>query len=528
MRRLLLCIALLLLSGPASPMLFGGGAGSGGNTVFTALHTSFIAPTGNDSTGNGTSGNPWLTPNHPSVCGDVFIAAPGTYAPVTLTTQPTGCPSTSAGIDGTGGIYAAAVICNGNTGACLVSSSATSGVLVDFAASNWAYEGFQVTSTHIAAAGGLNGFECDASASGTTIIHDIYLVNDIAYHVQQGYGMNDAGANHNVPGNGCDYMGVVGSIGINANNNPICLAAFDVVGATNSDAAAGTHIFFDGNFAGSNSSVNTCATDMQSYMADTLDAHGYSSQVVFSNNISWASTNFCMQVFYQAYNTSSPTLKAYNFTCYGDLTNVGVGATANGELNFAASASGAAGNPHWNISMTNNIARTNSPTSSGNPIYAMVVGGIQWGASGTLVNTGNVLFGTATTCAGTSCDSSNSETVFNSNPLTSGSQSYTDPLYTNVSDLVNWIGTPTCAVATTTACFGYNVATATLTPNTPISDLVATASGTSGKGYQLPSATPVVNADWPSHMKGLVRLAWNSGNSTVTENPDLVSKPSGM
>jgi len=503
-----------------------GSSGGGGGTAFTPLHTYYIAATGNDSTGNGTSGNPWLTPNHATVCGDVFVAAPGTYAPMTVSTQPTTCPSTTAGIDGTGGIYFSTVVCNGNLGSCVWTSSATSGVDIDVTANNWAFEGLVATSTNINASG-VRGFQCDATASGTTIIHHVAFINDISYHNQQAFDMSDDSAlNHNVPGNGCDYVAVVGSIAQNAANDPILLAAIDFVAPANFDSNAGTHAYIYGNFGIANNSTTTGGSDMECILADTLDAHGYANQMVVANNICYLSTRFGMQIFYQAYNTSAPTIKYYNNTDFANLTNVGSDST-DGDINFAAAASGAAGNPHWIISTTNNIARTNAATSNSNPIYAMTVGGIQWGAAGSLTNSGNVLFGLATTCTGT-CDSTKSEVVFNSNPL--GTQTYTDPLFQNTSDLLaNWAGAPNCSSFTNvTRCMGYNANTSTLTSNTPIYDLVATAGGASGKGYQLPSVTCASNSDYPSWLKGVVYLTVSGGGSTITENPDLVTKPCGV
>jgi hypothetical protein len=73
---------------------------------------------------------------------------------------------------------------------------------------------------------------------------------------------------------------------------------------------------------------------------------------------------------------------------------------------------------------------------------------------------------------------------------------------------------------------GWNAATRKLTTPSVISDLVPTAGGTSGKGFQLPSVTCAANSDYPTWLKGIVYLHWNG--SSITENSDLVTKPCKM
>src|ERR1700733_4492741 len=52
---------------------------SSGGVMFTALHTYFMSPTGSDSNDGLTPVKAWATPNHSVVCGDVIVAAAGTY-----------------------------------------------------------------------------------------------------------------------------------------------------------------------------------------------------------------------------------------------------------------------------------------------------------------------------------------------------------------------------------------------------------------------------------------------------------------
>jgi hypothetical protein len=75
---------------------------------FVPLHKYYMAPSGCSDSNNGTSpATPWCTPNHNVVCGDVIIAAPGTYSSGQFGGNwgsVSNCPSTTGGIDGAGGI----------------------------------------------------------------------------------------------------------------------------------------------------------------------------------------------------------------------------------------------------------------------------------------------------------------------------------------------------------------------------------------------------------------------------------------
>ena len=75
-----------------------------GSVPFVALHTYYMSPTGSDSNNGLTAATAWATPNHAVNCGDVIIAAPGTYnGNFSSWGKVSSCPSTSGGIDGTGG-----------------------------------------------------------------------------------------------------------------------------------------------------------------------------------------------------------------------------------------------------------------------------------------------------------------------------------------------------------------------------------------------------------------------------------------
>ncbi len=295
-----------------------------------------------------------------------------------------------------------------------------------------------------------------------------------------------------------------------------------IVGAAKYDAAAGTHIYFYGNFAWGN--LVTCNTDGEAFMFDTLDGDGFAGTAIMANNIAWDSERYGIQVFDQNINSNTPTVKLYNNTLFANNNDThGSRGAVVGDINIQNS-TGA--DFLWTISSLNNIAKTNFTTNpSGEFVYAELISGggskVTAGGSGSQ----NVFKSAQTGCRGTSCDPGFNVVAYNGGPL--GTNTYTDPAYKNTTDLMaNWLGAPSCGSFTNvTACMGWNASTSTLTSNTPIYDLTATAGGTSGKGYQPPSTTCAANAYYPAWLKGVVYLLWNG--SSLTENVGLVSRPCG-
>src|SRR5215470_300105 len=89
---------------------------TGQPTLFTPLHTYYMAASGCSDANAGTSpAAPWCSPNHSVVCGDVIVSAPGNYSSVNMGNWGAvkNCPSTSGGIDGNGQIYFAVLLCGG-------------------------------------------------------------------------------------------------------------------------------------------------------------------------------------------------------------------------------------------------------------------------------------------------------------------------------------------------------------------------------------------------------------------------------
>ena len=149
--------AVLLFAGPS---LDGGGtiqplavgrviAASGGDNVPFVLPIGdvvhFVSPIGKDSANGRTPATAWATANHRVNCGDVIIAEPGIYGQLSGWGPVSKCPSISGGVDGTGGIYFAVLLCAGpNLGACNVSGGGTNNA-IDVNRNNWAVEGFNAS-----------------------------------------------------------------------------------------------------------------------------------------------------------------------------------------------------------------------------------------------------------------------------------------------------------------------------------------------------------------------------------------------
>ncbi len=524
--------------GPVTPA----GVGSVG-TPFTALHTYYISPTGSDSNGGTSSSSPWLTPNHPVDCGDVIIAAPGSYSPVLQFGSVSNCPSSSGGIDGQGGIYFATLLCGGNVGTCAVTQSSCN---VEYVAAgieinndNWAVEGWGGSMLYTTSCAGMpfevnNGGPSNGGVSGT--LHHVAYINNIAYNNANGFGADD----HGNGTYGVDYWAIVGNIAQNSAGRADCHpegcyydSAIDMIGVANYDTAPGTHIFTDGNFMINNQQTLGGASDGEAMMADTWDALDYTQQAVIRNNLAVLSERFGFHMFYQGMSNNTPTLKIYNNTFFAnDAENYTTGQGASlGEINMQSTT----GSMPWNIDIYNNIAKTNWAENPGDAYdYALETGG-DFTAT-TIGNTGanpassqNIFKGMMTTCQGTSCDPG--DDVVAQGGGSYGVNTYEDPAFNNTSDMLsNQIGVPNCnGFVNTVQCMGYNANTQTLTNPSVLYDMTPTASGTSGKGMQLPSTTCVSSdADFPAWLKGIVYLQWNSSTQTITENADLVAKPCGM
>lgn len=524
MIRSLAALALLavatLASGWVHPGISGyfqpsGGGGGGGDTAFTALHTYYISPTGNDGLAGTSSGTAWATPNHAVNCGDVIIAAAGTYSSGWSSWGTvSNCPSTSGGIDGTGGVYFAVILCGGSDlEACKMTLSG--GTAFNVQSNYWAVEGFKATT------GGASGAAFMANAPSSSVnTHHVAFINDVAYNTGQGFGDNGCvgGCQQTAGPGGTDYYAIVGNIAQNAAQDSICLGAIDVVAPTAQDTNPGTHILFYGNFSYAHSSSGCTASDIEDYMFDTWSARNYGQTGVISNNMGWSASRECIQIFEQNTNSPTPVNNIYNNTCFQNNLHIGSD-FLDGEINTIRSS----GTITYILTIINNIAY--QPNSSSNSTNAGVFNATTTftiGGSGAQ----NIFKANNTSCKISACNSGFD--VAGSSTAAYGVNTYVNPAFNNTSDLLtNWVGVPSCTGKENVAqCMGYDAYTQTLTANTPIYDLTPTAGGMAGKGYQLPSTACNTNADFPAWLKGVVYLHWTG--SAVVQRHGLVTTPCGL
>ena len=527
---------------------------SGNPTPFTALHTYFMAANGNDAC-NGTSAAigssgacAWKTPNHAVVCGDVIIAAAGAYNAAlnlgNLFGTVTGCPSTTGGIDGTGGVYFAVVLCGGvglGTGdGCYVTDSLGSNPQTQVqwigGQHNWAVEGFTFNS--IITGGAARTFE-SRTCGPTSKQHHLAAINNVIVNSMQGFAFNDCGDPPDATNNFTDYVATVGNILQNANQNGdfqaiICVGAIDYVGLGNFDTAAGTHAYMYTNYGISNQSP-TCASnyDGWAFYIDSPQVHSFSQTAVISNNIGYQSTRGCIALTSFS-GAPIATFKIDHNTCFNDNADVvNPPDTSQGELNY--NTGGDSGS--MNITVTNNIFYVDHATSpTGTALYAVnpwwTVNSITLGAtSGN--GQENVFKATRSSCvsgAGTFvCDAGNNILINDQGTLPAGTNFFVDPVFTDTTDLLaNHVGIPNCTGFTnTTACMGWNANTSALTTPSVISDLAAgCGANCTGRGFQRPSTTCAPNADFPAWLKGIVYLHWTG--TAIVQNHDLATTPCGL
>ena len=489
-----------------------------------------MSPTGSDSNNGTSAATPWATPNHAVNCGDVIIAAAGSYPDIQGFGSVSSCPSTSGGIDGTGGVYFATLLCGGSyVGSCYITTRTnTSGntTAIQVGSSNWAVEGWYVNTGNQGRA-----FEAYACSYNGGMKHHIAFINNISANNFLGAGTNDCGQNEGstaVPSPaGTDYVAIIGMIAQNSAQDPICLAAIGVTFPGILDTNAGTHYYVYNNFSYANQNVGCrSVSDTEDYMFDTFSWHNALSPGILANNIGYSADRMCIQLFDNRSGAYAEQLKVYNNTCY--MNNLHPEADwIDGEINLNV----ASGSVQWTVTLSNNIAyQPLSAPLSGSAELAAWVFFPQFGFSGTMANGGtgtqNVYMANNTTARRAYYNSTYSAQSQAAGLL--GTNTYTAPNFTNTTDLLaNQVGVPNCTgFANTTECMGWNANTKTLTTPSVISDLVPTASGTTGKGYQRASTTCAANADYPTWLKGIVYLQWNG--SSLTENSDLVTKPCNL
>lgn len=349
---------------------------SSGSTTVQVMHTYYLAPAsagGNDGNDGRSASAPWLTPHHSVQCGDLIIAAPGSYDAGDFNVGSWGtvtCPAANSVA------WLKCLIFD----TCLISThSMSAGMWID--RSFWGVQGWEVTTQPGSTEGSC--FVVAPNWNHPIEVHHVILANNIANVCQSG-GISTA--NH--PGRmvGVDYLVVAGNIAYNSTQgNSECFTGISVYAPIASDSAPGTHIYLAGNFAWKNWDPDHCgggaATDGEGLMFDELDGSNqnlptpYAQQVVAENNILIGNGGPGLQVDHNNAG-SGPWATVYtrHNTMWGNnhdltLAGYGHGELLLGEVNNTHSwldlavtdiASGGSGSPDYGFYMIDSPTSTDS------------------------------------------------------------------------------------------------------------------------------------------------------------------------
>jgi hypothetical protein len=487
--------------------------------AFIPLHTYYISAAGNDHNSGTSPSAAWSTPHHAVQCGDVIVAAAGSYGEYVFGTNSWGavsnCPSTSGGIDGKGGIYFATLLCGGrDIISCSVNGAGSEPFRVD--ASNWAVEGFTATQNSTGHGG------CFIGTSETDItLHHIAFINNIASDCDYGgYGTYSWTS----PG-GVDQTAVVGAISYNGSpslgGGQICGSGVSIIPSDGPDSSPDTHIFVAGYFGYKNINAPSgagCNTDGEGLIFDSWSCTKYTHQGVAEQNVWWANGNSGFEAFPNCQNNGDRA-KIYVFhnTSYGNEQDpIHAGAGVDALLNqVAPTTKGSSG-----YRIDHNIFVTTQATSGNNlrtPVYAA---GIYLNNSNvSLVSIDDNYFWQSNPGTKTAAGHPNTDVYVNRLPNTTsfpfGTNTYGNPGFANPNSL------PTTAPN----CSGYTNTTDCMNGRYRIATNLSPSDGAVGLGYQAPGPC-APDPFFPVWLKGVVYLHWNG--SKLTEDGGLITKPCGM
>lgn len=453
MRKLLSAILIFLVALYATPLY---------------ATSYFLSLSGSDSNNGTSTGTPWLTPNHAVNCGDVIIAAAGTYLYTSFAGANWGTVTCPAGNN------VAWVIC-ATFDACKISISSSSQNGMNISVPYWGVQGFEVDGT----SGSGPCFQA-ASFTGLTI-HHIIFANNVAI----GCGLNGFDTSEVSTTASTDYFAVIGNIAYNTVGGSIyCGSGISVYEPINFDTKPGTHIYIAGNFSWANINGNPCngglPSDGEGINLDTFDGSQtgtpvYTGQTVVDNNIVLANGGPGVEIFNNANGTAAYShIYVRHNTTWGNNAgpNQSVAASYVAEILMAIA---------QNVESFDNIAVTNATSGAGaQPIYSHsvtsgngtdhVYQSVGYAASGTNSN--------ITSSAGFSYGPNN---LFGTNPT------FANPVAP---------GAPSCGSATSV-------------PNcmsTVIANFTPTTTAAIGYGYQIPSTTSVYDPLYPQWLCSVTNL----------------------
>lgn len=437
--------------------------------------TYYIAPAsagGNDRNDGRSANAPWLSPHHSLNCGDLILAAAGSYDAQYFNVGSWGTVSCPAGNN-------VAWLKCAQFDTCRISTSSMSGAMwID--RSYWGVQGWEVTTQK----GGTEPtcFVVAPNWNNPVEVHHVILANNVANGCQSG-GISTA--NHPGLMIGVDYLTIVGNIAYNSTQGTSqCYTGISVYAPILSDSLPGTHIYLAGNFAWNNFDPDRCAggpaTDGEGLMFDELDASNqglpkpYAGQVVADNNILIGNGGPGLQVDHNNAGSGPwATVYSRHNTMWGNNHDLTLTSWAPGEFLW-----GTVTNTHslYDLGVTN-LAKG----GGGHPVAGFSV-------LDSPINTNTISDGWAYSPWGTNYQALTSPGLSISSNNTFGN----DPQFAN--PVVP--GVPNCGgYASVTACMAPVIAN--FTPN----DTAAKA-----YGYQKPSSTSVSDPLFPQWLCGVTNF----------------------
>jgi hypothetical protein len=430
--------------------------------------TYYITTTGNDSNA-GTSGSPWLTPNHAVNCGDVIIRAAGTYSSAHFIEGQWGtvsnCPSSA-------GIYFASLKCAGPyVTSCVINDTVENGMTID--KSNWAVIG-AINSSTFGSCFSVNPF------NGPSNIHHIALINVIANGCQQSgiqiypywTGPNQYGV---------DELAIVGAIMYNgAQSGTECYSGISEYSPANVDNNPGTHKFYAGIFSYANYAPHGCGSGANSdgngfifddWSRDQNTSVAYTGQAVLEQSMFLGNGGGGIV----CYSNTAASINITSTTTYGNIQDTVEstgGVFGDSSLTYCTPGTGTG-----TTSLTGSIMQATLQTQNSINVYGVSVNN---GSAKTTVSS-NYIFG----ISGQNQNASSSS-GFSFSGNTNATPNFVNPVIP---------GAPSCSsYATTTACMAATIA-----------NFVPQAVGAAGLGYQAPSScTP--DAYFPTWLAGVLPI----------------------
>lgn len=545
--------------------------GEPGSRPFTPLHTYFVATTGSNANNCLTVATACLNVQAAGlsgiVCGDVVLVNSGTATGgfgdggTDFPTVGGPCPSISGGIDGSGGIYFAILLCAGpDVMSCRMDTSSSGGSAIWVNASNWAIEGFWARTKP----DGSNCFTANTAFGTASTKHHVAFINDMANTCgDSGFSTAFGPSSFSF-----DQTAIVGVSAYDAANSRTfgneCGSAISIIPDNGLDTSSGTHIYIAGVYLGHNTNTepNGCNvagsghTDGENIVADSYGgtgAAGYLYQTVIEQALLWFSGGSNLQIF--AVNPGSPHHvdtddKAQYFvsdmTAYaGDQdSSTNTSCMADLHLHNIAPNSGSVTSSWYDIRNSIVLATVNTCGAKGvAQSYAMNMNpfdstAAQFSGQGQIAITLNYIWNSAAPTSNV-YNATNNNIFYEDNRSTNGcangtarctnfpfgTNTYSDPGLTNIASL--WSTAPDCT--------GYeNVTTCMINKYTV--DVFSTPSiAPTTMGYQKPGPCSTkrlsngTNA-FPNWLKGIVYLHASgfTNTATIVQKTGLITKPCGV